>query len=105
MQVFNPNEPKINLNDFPKLDWSHTVYADGRGEFVEEVPKDLPKLLGIEFVMRMLVDSDHAGNQVTCRSRTGFLVFLNSSLIIYCIGLLRSKQLSKRCRLEVSSWR
>ena len=32
----------------------------------------------------MYVDSDHGGDQVTRRSRTGFLVFLNSSLIYWC---------------------
>ena len=81
MQVFNPNEPEIDLNDFLKFDWSHAVYVDGRGELVEEVPSDLPKALGKEFIIRMLVNSDHAGDQVTCRSRTGFLVFLNNALI------------------------
>ena len=83
MQVFDPNEPDINLNDFPRSDWSHTIYADGRGELVEEVPNDLPKPLGKELIMRMLVDSDHAGDQVTLRSRTGFLVFLNSTSIYW----------------------
>merc|ERR1712115_148961 len=33
--------------------------------------------------MGMLVDSDHAGDQVTRRSRTGFLVFLNNALIYW----------------------
>ena len=83
MQVFDPNEPEIDLNDFPRLDWSHTVYADGRGVLVEEVPKDLPKALGKEFIIRMLVDSDHAGDMVTRRSRTGFLVFLNRALVYW----------------------
>ena len=31
----------------------------------------------------MLVDSDHAGDQVTRRSRTGFLVYLNNALIYW----------------------
>ena len=83
MQIFDPNEPEINLNDFLRLDWSHTVYADGRGELVEEVPKDLPKPLGKELIMRMLVVSDHAGCQVTRMSRTRFLVFLNNALIYW----------------------
>jgi hypothetical protein len=29
----------------------------------------------------MLVDSDHAGNKLTRRSRTGFLIYINSALI------------------------
>jgi len=83
VQVFDPTEPSINHNDFPKLDWSNTVYANERGELKEDVPKDLPKPCGKEFVMRMLVDSDHAGDHVTRRSRTGFLVYLNSALIYW----------------------
>ena len=49
VQVFNPNEPSIDINDFPKLDWSNTVYANERGELFEDVPKDLPKPFGKEF--------------------------------------------------------
>ena len=33
--------------------------------------------------MRVFVDSDHAGDQVTRRFRTGFLVYLNNSLIYW----------------------
>ena len=33
--------------------------------------------------MRVFVDSDHAGDQVTRRSRTGFLVYLNNALIYW----------------------
>ena len=33
--------------------------------------------------MVIMVDSDHAGDQATRRSRTGFLVWLNSSLIYW----------------------
>jgi hypothetical protein len=31
--------------------------------------------------MRVFVDSDHAGNLMTQRSRTGFIIFLNNALI------------------------
>ena len=33
--------------------------------------------------MRVFVDSDHAGDQVTRRSRTGFIVYLNSALVYW----------------------
>ena len=32
-------------------------------------------------MMRVFVDSDHAGDTVTRRSRTGFLIYLKSALI------------------------
>jgi hypothetical protein len=33
--------------------------------------------------MRVFVDADHAGDQVTRRSRTGFIVFLNNAPIYW----------------------
>jgi len=33
--------------------------------------------------MRVLIDSDHAGDQITRRSQTGFLVYLNNALIYW----------------------
>ena len=33
--------------------------------------------------MRVYIDSDHAGDQITRRSRTGFLVFLNNTLFYW----------------------
>ncbi len=33
--------------------------------------------------MHVFVDADHAGGQVTCRSRTGFIVFLNNAPIYW----------------------
>ena len=29
----------------------------------------------------MFVDSDHAGDKVSCRSRSGFLIYLNTALV------------------------
>ncbi len=83
VQVFNPREPSINHADFSKLDWLNTVYANERGELIEDLAKELPRPFGKEFVIRMLVDSDHAGDHVTRWSRSGFLVFLNSALIYW----------------------
>jgi hypothetical protein len=43
----------------------------------------MPKPRGVGFTMRAYVDSDHAGDKVTRRSRSGFLVFLNSAPIYW----------------------
>ena len=51
VQVFNPTEPSINHADFPKLDFANTVYANERGEIVKDIPKDLLKPFGKEFVI------------------------------------------------------
>ena len=39
---------------------------------------------GIDFAIRAKVDDDHASDTVTRRSRTGFIVCLNSLLIYWC---------------------
>ena len=44
------------------------MYANERGELKEEVPTNLPTLLGKVFTMRVFVDSDHPGDQVMRRS-------------------------------------
>ena len=81
--VFDHTAPDIDYADFPKQDWKNTVYANERGDLKEEVPMNLPTPLGNGFTMRVFVDSDHAGDQVTRRSRTGFLVYLNNALIYW----------------------
>ena len=43
----------------------------------------MPKPLGKEVDLRMMVDSDHAGDKLTRRSRTGFLVYCNMALIVW----------------------
>ena len=41
------------------------------------------KCRGFGFIIRAYVDSDHAGDSVTRRSRTGFIVFCNSAPIYW----------------------
>ena len=73
--------PAIDKADFPKENWDNTVYSNTRAELKEEIPTNLPTSLGKGFTMRVYVDSDHAGDQITRRSRTGLLVFLKNALI------------------------
>ena len=86
----------INYADFPKLDWSNMVHANERGEFIDNAPKDLPKPFEKEFVIQMMVDSDHVGNHVTRRRKSEFLVYLNSALIYWT--------LKKQTTIETSSF-
>jgi len=43
----------------------------------------MPKPIGKEFVLRVQVDADHAGETLTQRSRSGFIVFLNNAPIYW----------------------
>jgi len=77
--VFDPTEPEIDEASFEQQDWKDTVY----GECKEELPTNAPEPRGFGFKMRAFVDSDHAGDSVTRRSRTGFIIFLNNAPIYW----------------------
>ena len=77
--VFDPSEPDIDYKLFEKQDWRDTVY----GESKEQLPPNMPQPRGQGFKLVTYVDSDHAGDSVTRRSRTGFIVYLNSSPIYW----------------------
>ena len=44
------------------------MYANERGELKGDVPLNMPTPLGEGFKIRVFVDSDHVGDQVTRRS-------------------------------------
>ena len=72
--VFDPTEPEIDQTQFPTKDWPARPY----GPYKEDATA--PK--SIDFTMRAFVESDHAGDSVSRRSRTGFIVLLNSAPIV-----------------------
>ena len=78
--VFDPSDPDIEPNDFPRQDWEATEFGD---ELEEELPPNCPEPLGLGMIMRAYVDADHAADTVTRRSRTGFLVYLNCAPIFW----------------------
>ena len=80
--VFDPSDPDIDMNDFEEKDWSGTVYATASKE---ELPPNMPEPRGQSMKMVCYVDSDHVGDSVTRRLRTGFLVFLQSSPILLVV--------------------
>jgi hypothetical protein len=72
---------KIVFTLFELQDWSYSAY--GYESLKEELPSDMPVPHSQLMTMRVFVDADHAGNQLTRRSRTGFIVFLNNSPIYW----------------------
>ncbi len=67
--VFDPTYPILNEDNFPQFDWTEFY-----GDVTEAIPTDMPMPLGKEVDIHMMVDSDHAGDKWTRRSRTGFLI-------------------------------
>jgi hypothetical protein len=61
---------------YSKSDWG--AEYDGAEELI---PGDAPKALGKSVLLRMFVDSDHAGDKKSRRSRTGFVILVNGGII------------------------
>ena len=76
--VFDPTYNDIDLNNFRECNWKNFY-----GDVKEVMPPDMPKPLGKEVELEMWVDSDHAGDRKTRRSRTGFFIFMNKSPIVW----------------------
>jgi hypothetical protein len=76
--IFDPTYPDIYLTAFPSFDWTEFY-----GNVEEAIPPDMPPPLSKDIDLRMMVDSDHAGEKRTQRSRTGFIIFCNLALIVW----------------------
>jgi hypothetical protein len=51
----------------------------------EAIPPNMPPPLDKDLALCMMVDSDHAGEKRTQRSRTGFIIFCNLAPIIWLL--------------------
>ena len=72
------------MTSFPKADWIFLPYDEETlTEEEEELPAHMPKPLGPSMTMRVFVDSDHAGDMLTCCLLTGFIVFFLNNAPIY----------------------
>jgi hypothetical protein len=74
--IFDPTYPLIDDSTFQHHDWEEFY-----GDVQEAIPTNAPPPLGKEVDLRMMADSDHAGDKMTRQSRTGFPIFLNMPLI------------------------
>ena len=79
--VFDPTPIEPDKTLFERQDWSYSAY--GYESLKEELPSDMPVPHGQSMTMRVFVDADHAGDQVTRQSRKGFIVFLNNAPIYW----------------------
>ena len=77
--VFDPSLPDVDMNEFTRKDWT----ASEQMKYEEELPGNMITPRGLGFRIIVYVDADHAGDTITRRSRTGFIVFLNKSPIYW----------------------
>ena len=83
--VFDPAYVDINDDHLPmeerasfKATYMKELYPDA----TEEIPPNAPKPRGRPLQISCFVDADHARDQVTRRSRTGILIFINKAPIM-----------------------
>ena len=74
--AFDPSYPEIDYENFGRKDWDRFY-----GNVKEPLPPNAPKPLGNPVVLRIYVDADHAGDKLTRRSRTGYIMYLNNAVI------------------------
>lgn len=74
----DPTYPVIDMSVFKDCDWKHFY-----GEATEAIPPNAPDARGKEVDLRLFVDSDHAGDKRTRRSRTGYFIYLNMAPIAW----------------------
>ena len=84
--VFDPTYVDINDHHLPKEEQSATrakfmreLYPDA----VEYKPQNAPKPKGKRVQITCFVDADHGGDQVSRRSRTGILIYVNKAPILW----------------------
>lgn len=111
-QLFNFLDKKHNacivfvLSVFKECEWK-AFY----GDVTEAIPPNAPSPRGKDVDLQMFVDSDHAGDKRTCRSRTGFTIYLNLAPItwyskkqatfetsVFGVGFVATKQEWRPCK-------
>ena len=74
--VHNPLYPEIDHSVFEECDWSK-FYRGAK----EAIPANAPEPFKKEVAICTFVDGDHAGDKVSCRSISGFLIYVNTALV------------------------
>ena len=68
--LYHPSYPEIDHSVFRECDWSE-FYRDAK----EAIPMNAPEPQGKEVDICMFVVSSYAGDKVSCRLRSGFLIY------------------------------
>ena len=90
--VYDPRDPVVEHDIFQWRDWTSSDFGTVQGK--EEIPSNMPEPRGQGFIMRAKVDADHTSDAVTRWSRTGFLVYLNCTLVYWLSKKQDSVELS-----------
>ena len=105
----DPSYPGNDHSIFKKCDWSE-FYWDAK----EVIPTNALEPEGKEVDICMCVESDQAGDNVSYRSRSGFLIHVNTALVqwyskkqstvetsVFCVEFVALKQGIHAVRLKI----
>jgi hypothetical protein len=76
--IFDPTYLDIDQTAFRSSAWTEFY-----GNVEEAIPPNMPPPLGKDVDLRMMVNSDHAGDKRTRHPRTGFILFCNLAPVIW----------------------
>jgi hypothetical protein len=77
--ALDPTYPEIDDGKFNVgADWKE-MYPGAE----EMIPPNMPEPRGLELVLRLFVDSDHAGDKLIRRSRSGYIIYANCAPILW----------------------
>ena len=79
--LFDPSLPHVDPSAFQRQDWTFSAMTEE--DMKEVLPPYMPASRGRGFVIRVFVDADHAGDEITRRSRTGFIVYINNAPVYW----------------------
>jgi hypothetical protein len=77
--VFNPSNPELDLSALNL----NVAWSEFYGDVQEVIPSNAPPPRGKPVVLQLYVDADHAGDQVTRRSRSGCFQMVNNATIAW----------------------
>ena len=87
LRVYRTGRLLIDIHDAPIR--SKAIISKGHNwcEFYpdaeEDIPRDMPRPLGMEGKLTVYVDADHARDQLTRRSMTGIILLLNNTPLVW----------------------
>jgi hypothetical protein len=76
--VIDPTHASMDMKSFRECNWREFY-----GNISKPAPPNMPQPCGKDIEIRLHVDSDHAGDQLIRRLRTGFFVFLEAAPLIW----------------------
>ena len=74
--VYDPSYPDVDHNVFEKCDWSE-FFPDAK----EAIPVNAPEPKGNEVDTPMMVESDHAGDKLSCRLMHELVIYVNTAIM------------------------